>query len=162
MRVVSAVLGQRLPVGAPVHVDVLHADQPRAGGFGGGEDTGLQGRELRRPLRVGRAEGLVDDGRTTGGCDGEQGVAGVPADDLDVIRHPGVPGAVDQPDGLAAASQRVEGGQTDGAGPEHDVPRGGHVVAAVGVPARSGWASARWGRSRWSSSPDRAEKVTAP
>ena len=63
---------------------------------------------------------------------GEGGVAGVTADDVDVVGDAGVTGAVDQPDGLAAAAERVEGSQTDGAGAEDDVPCGGHTVAWTG------------------------------
>ena len=93
--VVGAVLGERAAGGAAVHVDVLHADQPGAGGFGGSEDAGLQGGELCGPLVVGRVEGLVDDGGAVGGLGGEGGVAGVAADDLDVVGYAGVAGAVD-------------------------------------------------------------------
>ena len=162
--VVGAVLGQRASGGAAVHVDVLHADQAGAGGLGGGEHAGLQARELCGPLGVGRVQGLVDDARRRGlTVGGEGGVAGVAADDLDVVGDAGVAGAVDQPDGLAAAAEGVEGGQADGAGAEDDVPRGGHAVAPTGVGAGS-LAGRRCGsgRSACSRSPDRAEKVTAP
>src|SRR6266511_5350706 len=54
-------LGEGLAVGAPVHVDVLHADQPGPGGFGGGKHAGLEGGEQLDPLVVGRVEGLVED-----------------------------------------------------------------------------------------------------
>ena len=128
MGVVSAVLGERAAGGPSVHVDVFHADQPGPGGFGGGEHAGLQGRELCGPLGVGRVEGLVDHGGAVGDGGGEGGVAGVTADDLDVVGYAGVAGAVDQPDALAAAAERVECSQTDCAGAEDDVPCGGHTV----------------------------------
>ena len=159
MGVVGAVLGERAAGGPAVHVDVLHADQPGAGGFGGGEHAGLQGGELRGPFVVGRVEGLVDHGGALGDGGGEGGVAGVAADDLDVVGHAGVAGAVDEPDGLAAAAQRVEGGQADRAGAEDDVPGGGHAVASTGgsagrgsgggaVGQQVGAAAARTGRRR--------------
>ena len=47
---IGAGLGKGLAGGTPVHVDVLHADQPRAGGLGGCEHPGLQGGEQLHPL----------------------------------------------------------------------------------------------------------------
>jgi hypothetical protein len=145
--VMSPVLGERPAGGASVHVDVLHADQPGAGGLGGGDHTSLQGGELCDPLVVRRVEGLVDDGSTLRHRGGEGGVAGVAADDLDVVADPGVPGAVDQPDGLTTAPQRLEGGQADRAGPEDHVPGGGHTVTSVRVGPWRGSTAARPGRS---------------
>lgn len=77
--------------------------------------------------------GSANDGRPAGGGDGEVRVAGVSADDLDVVSHRGVAGAVDQPDALAAAAQRVEGGQTDRTGAEDDMPGGAHGLAGLGA-----------------------------
>jgi hypothetical protein len=54
-------LGEGLAVGAPVHVDIFHANQPGAGALGSGEHAGLQAGEQLDPLVVGRVEGLVDD-----------------------------------------------------------------------------------------------------
>jgi hypothetical protein len=126
-------LSQGLAVGAAVHVDVLHADQPGAGGLGGGEDAGLQAGEQLHPLVVGRVEGLVDDLGALGGG-GEGRVAGVAAEDLDVVGGRRGAGAVDQPYGLAPAAQGVQGGQADGAGPEDHVPwRDAHAGFAHGV-----------------------------
>jgi hypothetical protein len=127
-----------LAVGAAVHVDVLHAHEPGSDRFGGGKDAGLQGGELRGPLRVWRVEGLVDDAGSLGGRSGEGGVAGVAADDLDVVGDRCVAGSVDEPDGLAAPAQGVVGGQTDGSGAEDDVPGGGHTIASAGVAAEGG------------------------
>lgn len=166
--VVGPVLGERVSGRAAVEVHVLHADQPSLGGLGGGERTGLQPGELGRPQGIGRTHRLVDHGSPAGCIRGECRIPGVPADDFDVVGHAGVPGPLDQSDGLAAAAQRVEGGQADRAGPEYDVSCGGHGVASLGVwDARSDSVSARpgaWrgGRIRWSRNPDRAENVTAP
>ena len=66
VRGVVAGLGQRPAGRAAVHVDVLHADQPGAGGLGGGQHAGLQGRELLDPPGVRRVEGLVDHLRRRG------------------------------------------------------------------------------------------------
>lgn len=87
VRVVCAVLRQRAPVGASVHVDVFHADQTRAAAFGGSEDTGLQGGELCAPLRIRRVQGLIDDGGAPGRLDGEGGIAGVPRGYFDAVGH---------------------------------------------------------------------------
>src|SRR6476659_10629843 len=131
---IGAGLGQGLAVGAAVHVDVLHADQAGPAGLGGGQDAGLEGGEQLRPLVVGRVEGLVDDPGAAGGGGGEGGVAGVPAEDLDVVGDRGGAGAVDQPGGLAAAAQGVQGGQADGPGPEdHVLWPGVHAESAPNV-----------------------------
>jgi hypothetical protein len=53
---------------------------------------------------LGRVEGLVDDLGAVGGGGGEGGIAGVAAQDLDVVGHRGGAGAVDQPHSLAAAT----------------------------------------------------------
>ena len=129
---IGAGLGQGLAGGAPVQVDVFHADQPGPGGLGGGEDAGLEGGEQLDPLGVGRIQGLVDDLGALGGGGGEGGVAGVAAQDLDVVGDWGGAGAVDQPDGLTAAAQGVQGGQADGPGPKDHMPRGGHHASAPG------------------------------
>jgi hypothetical protein len=102
---VGAVLGAPVAGGVPVQVVVLQGDQADTGGFGGGEGAGLQGGELRCPAAV-------------GGCGGAGGFRGVAAHDFDVVGHPGVAAAVDLSVGLAAAPQRVEGGQTDRAVPK--------------------------------------------
>jgi hypothetical protein len=115
---IGAGLGQGLAVGAAVHVDVFHADQPGPGGLGGGQHAGLEGGEQLDPLGVGRIQGLVDDLGAGGGGGGEGGVAGVAAQDLDVVGDRGGAGAVDQPHPLTAAAQGVQGRETDGAGPE--------------------------------------------
>jgi len=123
-----------LAVGAAVHVDVLHADQPGAGGLGGGEDAGLQAGEQLDPLVVGRVEGLVDDLGAVGGGGGDGGVAGVAAEDLDVVGNRGGAETVDQPGGLAAARQDVQGGQADGPGSEdHMLWLGVHAESAPSV-----------------------------
>src|SRR4029079_1379190 len=114
---IGAGLGQGLAVGAAVHVDVLHADQAGPAGLGGGQDAGLEGGEQFHPPVVGRVDGLVDDLGAVGGGGGEGGVAGVTAEDLDVVGDRGGAGTVDQPGGLAAAAQGVPGGQADGPGP---------------------------------------------
>jgi len=80
----------------------------------------------------------------------------------EVIGHVGVAGAVDQSDALAAAAEGVDGGRSDGAGAEDDVPCGGHSVTWTGGSAGCGSAVAWWGSCSCSSSPDRAENVTAP
>src|SRR5215210_614609 len=89
------------------------------------------------PLVVGRVEGLVDDlGALGGGC-GEGGVAGVAAEDLDVVGDRGGAGAVDQPHCLAPTAQGVQGGQADGPGPKDHLPRrGGHHASAPRVARR--------------------------
>src|SRR5215207_5308066 len=58
----------------------------------------------------------------------------------------------------AAFGERVPGG----ARRYGSVAGGGDAVAALAAGAGSGTAFAWCGRSRWSSSPDRAEEVTAP
>ena len=50
-------------------------------------------------------------------------IAGVAADHLDLLWYAGGAGAVDHPDGLAAATQGVQRGEADRAGAEDDVPR---------------------------------------
>jgi hypothetical protein len=125
-------LGEELAGGAPVHVDVFHADQPGPGGLGGRQHPGLQGGKQLHPLVVGRVEGLVDDLGASGGGRGEGRVAGVAADDLDLIGDRGGAGAVDQPHGLAAAAQRLQRGQADGTGPKDHMPwRGVHEYRPV-------------------------------
>jgi hypothetical protein len=52
--VVAAVLSERPSVGASVHVDVVHRDQPRIGGLGGGDRRRLQAGELLRPAMIRR------------------------------------------------------------------------------------------------------------
>jgi len=137
VRVIRAVFGERASGRSPVHVDVLHADQPRAAGFGGGQHAGLQGGELLEPAPVGRVEGLIYDPGAPGDGGGELRIAGVAADHLDVVGHRGGAGAVDQPYRLAAPAKRVEGGQTDGAGSEDHVARCGvHAVSPIWVGAR--------------------------
>ena len=95
---VVAGLGQRPAGRAPVHVDVLHADQPGPGGLGGGQHAGLQGGELLGPAGVGRVEGLVDDAGAWATAVVKPGSRGVAADDLDVVGNAGGAGAVDHPD----------------------------------------------------------------
>src|SRR4051794_5777050 len=160
--VVRAVLGERLPGRSPVHVDVLHADQAGAGGFGGRYYPGLQGRELRGPLGVGRVEGLVDDTGTPGGCGGEARIASVTPDDLDVVGNGGVAGSVQEPHPLAPASERLEGRDADRPGPEDDVLSRSHAVASI--PASSDGSSpvVGTGTRTWSRRPDKTEKVSAP
>src|SRR6266508_4158185 len=114
--------GARPAVWAPVHVDALHADQPGPGGFVGGKHAGLEGGEQLDPLVVGRVEGLVEDLGALGGGRGERRVAGVAAEDLDVVGDRGGAGAVDQPHLLATAAEGLQGGQADGAGPEDHMP----------------------------------------
>jgi hypothetical protein len=53
---------------------------------------------------------LVDDLGALGGGGGEARVAGVAADDLDVVGDRGGAGAVDQPHALAPAAQGIQGG----------------------------------------------------
>jgi hypothetical protein len=57
--------------------------------LGGGEHAGLQPGEQLDPLVVGRVEGLVDDAGPVRGSSGEDRVAGVTGDDLDVVGHRG-------------------------------------------------------------------------
>jgi hypothetical protein len=83
-------LGERCG-GTSVHVDVLHAYQPSAGGLGGGEHPGLQSRKLGQLRGVRRVEGLVDDRRALGHRGGEGGVAGVPAHHRDVVGYGACP-----------------------------------------------------------------------
>src|SRR6185369_6035521 len=100
---------------------------PRPGRWPGGRGTAP-------PIVVGRVEGLVDDPGAAGGGGGEGGVAGVAAEDLDVVGDRGGAGAVDQPGGLAAATQGVQGGQADGPGPEdHMLWLGIHAASAPSV-----------------------------
>jgi hypothetical protein len=141
----GAGLGQGLAGRAAVHVDVFHADQPGAAGLGGGEDAGLQAGEQLDPLVVGRVEGLVDDLGAAGGGGGEGRVAGVAAEDLDVVGDRGGPRAVDQPHPLTPAAQGVQGGETDRAGPKDHMPW---------LPVRAGSApSVAWGRRRGGGGP---------
>jgi hypothetical protein len=97
-------LGQGLAVGTAVHVDVLHADQPGPTGLGG-QHAGLQAGEQLDPLVIGRVESLVDDLGTLGGGRGKAWVAGVAAEDLDVVGNWGGAGAVDQPHPFTPAAQ---------------------------------------------------------
>jgi hypothetical protein len=101
---VVAVLGERAAGGSPVHVDVLHAHQPGAGGFGGGEHARLQGGELFRPAVIGRVEGLVHDMGALADSGREARVAGVAPDHLDAVGHRGDAGTINHADGLAAAA----------------------------------------------------------
>src|SRR4029077_20739473 len=79
------------------------------------------------------AEHASDLGAVGGGA-GEGGVAGVAAEDLDVVGDRGGPGAVDQPGGLPAATQGVQGGQADGPGPEdHMLWLGVHAASAPSI-----------------------------
>ena len=134
-------------------------------GFGRGEHAGLQGRELLHPPLVWRVEGLVDHLGAAGDVDGELRIGGVAAHDLNPIGYSGGAGAVDHPYGLAAAEQRIEGGETDGAGTEDDVTWQrwsccAFDLASTGLTAPSGWGRDR--SSTYNSRPERAEKVTAP
>jgi hypothetical protein len=61
--VVGAVLGERPAAGPPVHVDVVHHDQARAGGLRGADRRRLQPGELLRPPVIRRVQRLVDDAR---------------------------------------------------------------------------------------------------
>jgi hypothetical protein len=90
--------------------------------LGGREHAGLQGGDQLHPLVVGRVESLVDDLGALGGGGGKPRVAGVAAEDLDVVGDGGGAGAVDHPHWLPAAAQGVQGGQADGAGSEDHLP----------------------------------------
>jgi hypothetical protein len=102
--VVRAILGERAAGRTPIHIDVLHADQPCTSGFGSSKHPGLQTGELSCPLGVRRIEGLIDHARTLGDSGGELGITGVAGDDLDLGRHTRLPGTVDEPDTLATPS----------------------------------------------------------
>ena len=90
-------------------------------GLGGGEHAGLQagnsstqraygGLRVWYTTRAPRVTSMVN-------C----GIGGVAAHHLNLLRYSGGAGAVDHPDGLAAAEQGVEGGEADRAGTEDDV-----------------------------------------
>src|SRR4051794_16100273 len=145
--------------------------------FSGGEHPGLQTGEFLHPARVRRVERLVDHPGAPGGIDRELGVGGVPGYHLDIVRYAGRAGPVNHPHGFAAAEQGLEGGQADRTGAEDDVLRSsGHAVsfavAVAGLAATVGLLTvglltvalgvARAGSSCCRSTPERAEKVTAP
>jgi hypothetical protein len=104
-----------------VHVDVLQAHQPCPGGFCRCQHAGLQRGELLAPPRVRGVQRLVDHGRACSHSGGEAGVGRIAGDDLDVVRDGSETGPVDQPDGLAATAERLEGGETGGTGAEENV-----------------------------------------
>ena len=129
--VVGAVLGERPSVGAPVHVDVVHRDQARAGGLGGGDRRRLQAGELLRPAVIRRVQCLVDDASAARRRRREGGIADVAGDGLNARHRLAQPGAVDDAHRLAAAGQRLGDGHPDGAGAEHDMVDGVHHAAGA-------------------------------
>jgi hypothetical protein len=108
--VVRAVLGERLSVGASVHVDVVDHDQSRAGALRGGDRRRLQAGEILSPAVIRRVQCLVDDARATGrGCR-EGGIGDVAGERLDAGHRLVKPGAVHDAHGLTAAGQRLGDG----------------------------------------------------
>ena len=159
---VVAGLGQWPSRWAAVHVDVLHADQPGAMGFGSGEHAGLEGRELRHPTLIWRVHGLIHHLGAAGDVDGELRIGGVAAHDLNPVRYSGGAGAVDHPYRLASAEQRIKGGQPDGTGAEdHVTGSADHALSFSVAPTGSCvdcGLGARPGSSTLGSTPDSAEK----
>ena len=131
VRVVGAILGERPSVGAPVHVDVVHRDQARAGGLRGGDRRRLQGGKLPSPAVVRRVQCLIDDVCAARRRRREGGIGDVAGDGLDAGHRLAKAGAVDDAHGFAAAGQRLGDRHPDGAGTEHDMVDGVHHAACV-------------------------------
>jgi hypothetical protein len=111
----------------------------------GGDDPRLKGGELGAPLGVRRVQRLVDDAGTARDRHREARISGVTPDDLDVVRDRCVARTVHEADALAAATERLESGETDRAGPEDHVLRRRHAVASVRAPVGARPGSARGG-----------------
>src|SRR5687767_8015161 len=166
VRGVVAGLGQRTARRTPVHVDVLHADQPGALGFGSGQHPGLQCRKLLHPTLIRRVQRLIHHPGAAGDLDGELRVGGVATHHLNLLRYSGGARAVDHPHSLPAAEQGIEGGKADRAGTKNDMTDSAvHALSFSLAPAASASTvalEARTGSSTFSSTPERTEKVTAP
>ncbi len=155
VRRIGAGLGQRPAGRAPVHVDVLHADQPGPVGLGGGEDAGLQAGELLGPRGVGRVEGLVDHLRAPATSMVNFGSAASPPTTSTPSGTRACPERLTIRTRLAAAEQGVQGGEADRAGAEDDVPRcAGHDCSSILVAADGG---GRLRRRDWGQQPEQEQ-----
>jgi hypothetical protein len=166
VRGVVAGLGQRTARRTPVHVDVLHADQPGALGFSSGEHPRLQCRKLLHPTLIRRVQRLIHHPGAAGDVNGELRIGGVATHHLDLLRYSGGARAVDHPHGLPTAEQGIEGGTADRAGTKNDITDSAvNALSFSLAPAASASTvalEARTGSSTFSSTPERTEKATAP
>ena len=133
---VGAVLGERPSVGAPVHVDVVHHDQARAGGLRGRDRGRLQTGELLAPPVIRRIEGLIDDASAMRHRRREGRIGDVARGGLDARDRLAQPGAVDDAHRFAAPDERLGDGHADGTGTEHDMVDGVHHATCARTPVK--------------------------
>ena len=138
VRPVRAALGEWPSVRSPVHVDVLHADQPGAIRLGGGQTPACRPGNSLHPPGVRGVEGLVDHRRAAGDVGGEAGSAASPPTTSTPSGTAGGTAAVDHPHGLAAPAKGIHGGETDAPVPKTTC-RAALMTPPGPAPAWPGW-----------------------